>query len=296
MSFDALKSQPKAVGILKSLFVGHRLPHALLFLGPENAGQREVAFWLAKVLFCQGKKDLDPCGTCFHCRQIEQNSHPDLIVLEPIEDSRFIKIEAIRELIGKANLKPFAAEAKLFVIDGAEAMNEEAQNALLKTLEEPEGRTYFILISSSPDQLLPTIRSRAQALHFLPVSADRELDPEEEILKEEVLRFVLSGSDEGGAPPDLSKVERQAIARIFDFLMEYFRQLLLLRVGAKEIVGPAADLGQKEKLAAALDEGSIAEKIELLSEFKEKILANTNIKLTQSVLWDELKDAKLNIK
>src|SRR5690242_7946223 len=107
MSFKDIKNQPQVVSILEKALLKNRLPHALLFAGPSGAGQREIAVETAKILFCENKKSLEPCGICVHCRQLEKNSHPDFFVLEPEEDTRVIKIEAVRELIARANLKPF---------------------------------------------------------------------------------------------------------------------------------------------------------------------------------------------
>lgn len=288
MSFSSLKVQPRVISILKGALRSSHLPHAFLFSGPVDSGQRQVAFELAKAVFCENKKDFESCDTCFHCRQVDKASHPDLMIVEPAEDSRFIKIERIRELIGMANLKPFQANSKFFVIDSAEKMNEDAQNALLKTLEEPQGRAYFILITSSQDELLPTVRSRTQILGFVPDSVRTELDPDVEKLKKEVLSYALRAEDSQQRPPDLSKTDRETIAGVLDFLMEYFRELLLLRVGAGELIGASLSLGEKERRAGEYHEETLEQKIEILSEFKEKIRQNVNIKLAQSVLWDSL--------
>ncbi|PIU39874.1 MAG: DNA polymerase III subunit delta', partial [Candidatus Omnitrophica bacterium CG07_land_8_20_14_0_80_50_8] len=166
MPFQKIANRPNVIPALRGAFEKGRLPHALLFQGPVNSGQREAAVELAKICFCENKKELAPCGSCAHCRQVNQNTHPDFFVLALGDEARELKVEAIRDLIAKANYKPFSACAKIFVIDQADRMNEIAQNAFLKTLEEPPGRTVFVLISSSPQQLLATIRSRVQTLHF----------------------------------------------------------------------------------------------------------------------------------
>ena len=285
MSFKDIKDQPAVVSTLESALVNNRLPHALLFAGPRDAGQLEAAFALTKALFCENRKGAESCGLCVQCRQVDQKSHPDLVVLEPEEDSRFIKIEAVRELIARANLKPFQANSKVFVIDGAERMNETAQNALLKTLEEPEGKTVFILISSSSDELLVTIRSRAQTLYFVPAGNAGETDPETQELQKEILGYLLYGASQGAKTPDLGKVDRETLGTVFDFLIAYFRDALLIGAGAGKILVAPQNLSEKEVLARSLGPEPLTEKIELLSEFKEKILESANVKLALSVLW-----------
>lgn len=268
-----------------------RLPHGLLFLGPANAGQRKTALELTKAVFCENKNGWESCGACAHCKQVDQESHPDLVILEPEEDSRVIKIEEIRDLIARANLKPFSANAKVFMIARAECMNEAAQNALLKTLEEPAGKAHFILISSNPEGLLATIRSRLQTLYFLPVRPEEALDPAEEELKRQILEYVRGGAERGTRPPDFAKAEREAIGRIFDGVIEFLRDALLLRAGAEEFLFSSGGRLQKEELARRWDEEALGSRIELFAEFKEKITeGNINLKIALAVLWDKLSD------
>ncbi len=111
-----------------------KLPHALLFLGPQDAGQSEAARELARILFCRERKGASACGKCISCRQCQAGNHPDLRVVQPEDDSKSIKIEQVREMKAQANLRPFQADSKVFIIDRAETLNEAAQNALLKTL------------------------------------------------------------------------------------------------------------------------------------------------------------------
>ncbi len=290
MSSEIIQKQPKVISLLKAAVEKDRLPHALLFVGPKDAGQAEIAFWLTQVIFCGNKKGVEPCGECLHCRKVDKKIHPDLHFIEPEEDSRFIKIEAARQLIGKTYFKPFEANAKVFVIHDAETMNETAQNALLKTLEEPPGKTFFILITSNPGGLLLTIRSRAQNYHFAPAAHGRLSDPEVEESSKKALEFILSGLSEGAPAPDLSKLDRETLGVILDELIEYFRDVLLLRVGAGEIAGAIEDKYRKEELAQSLDEETLEAWIEILAEFKEKILENIHVKLALSVLWDRLKE------
>src|SRR3989338_652737 len=234
MSFNEIEGQAEVVDFLRKALEKNHLPHGLLFQGPANTGQRKVSEELAKMVFCENKKEGDSCGVCIHCRQVGKNTHPDFIVLAPGEDSAVIKVEEIRELIGKANLKPFQASGKVFVIEQADAMNYVSQNTLIKTLEEPLGRTHFILISSSPEKLLATIRSRVQILNFLPLKKMGEIKSEVKTLGNAAIEFVLNGGR--SKAPDLTKLDRETIGKIFDQAINYFRELLVFRSGAGEIL------------------------------------------------------------
>jgi len=290
MSFKEIESQPRVVSILKAALEKEQLPHAFLFLGPAGSDKQKTARALGKCLLCENRRGAEACGMCIHCRQVDRNAHPDFMVFEPAEDSSFIKIEQIRELIAKANLKPFSARAKLFVINQADRMNDAAQNALLKTLEEPEGRTYFVLISSASEGLLATIRSRTQTLHFLPLKAQAAEEPKIEKTKGEILRWAASGFDEGVMPPDLAGLDRAAVGRIFEGVIVFLRDALLLRVGVETLAGLSGEERHAGALGREFDEDEIAEMIGLFAEFKERItVENANLKISQSVLWDALK-------
>jgi DNA polymerase III delta' subunit len=288
MSFQKISNQPDVVAALRSALEKERLPHALLFQGPAGSSQRETAAELAKALFCVSKKGPESCDACYHCRQIDRNSHPDFLILEPEKDARDIKVEAIRNLMTRASLKPFNANAKVFVIDPADRMNDVSQNAFLKTLEEPLGRTFFLLISAAPDGLLPTIRSRVQILNFVPVTKGDEDQSVPSPLKKTVLEYVFYHAHEPLKAPDLSRLSREELARVLDTLIEAHRDLLLLKVDAGEILRADENLFEKERLAKTFNEEELEERIEFFGEIKEKLNVNLNVKLVLSCLWDTL--------
>ncbi|MBI4888829.1 MAG: DNA polymerase III subunit delta', partial [Acidobacteria bacterium] len=124
---------------------------------------------LAERLNCLAPADGDACGACEACRRIARGVHPDVIVVLPGE-SGSIKIEQVREVIDRAAYRPFEGRRRAVVVNEADAMVPQAQNALLKTLEEPPPASVFILVSSMPDALLPTVRSRCSNLRFGPLS------------------------------------------------------------------------------------------------------------------------------
>jgi DNA polymerase III subunit delta' len=150
------------------------VPPSLLFAGPEGVGKRRVAIALAETLNCLQPTtgdglERDACGTCAACRRIARGTHPDVIVLEP-GDSGTIKIDPVREIIDRAQYRPFEGRRRAVIVDHADALTDDAQSALLKILEEPPSGSVFLLVTSSPDALLSTVRSRCPRLRFGPLS------------------------------------------------------------------------------------------------------------------------------
>ncbi|WP_456374587.1 DNA polymerase III subunit delta' [Thiolapillus sp.] len=150
-----------------------RLPHALLFAGPSGLGKQAFARRLAYSVLCEHPDASgDACGACRQCLLLKAGSHPDLRLITPEEDSSTIRIDAIRSLVGGNTLSVGEGTHRVFVIEPAHAMGQAAANALLKTLEEPIPGTLLLLVSSAPQKLPITIRSRCQLLRFpTPVEA-----------------------------------------------------------------------------------------------------------------------------
>lgn len=149
---------------------GGRLPHAWLIHGGVGLGKRSFARRLAQVLLCTEVKihaqALAPCYRCASCRQIAAGVNPDFLELRPEEDSREIKIDQVRELIGRLQLSKHHGLRKVALLDPAEALNRNAADALLKTLEEPPPGTHLLLIVERIGLLSATLRSRCQRLSF----------------------------------------------------------------------------------------------------------------------------------
>ncbi len=169
-----------------------RFPHALVLEGPKGSGKHTMAKAVAALLFCEGEQK--PCGICPHCRKLLHDSHPDLSWEEREKDKQSFSVGRVRQIREKAFYKPNEAKGKVMVICEAERLNTQAQNALLKILEEPPEATTFILLTEDRNRLLPTIRSRVQTfpMEMLPESVMRqaleELRPQKAELFDQAIR------------------------------------------------------------------------------------------------------------
>lgn len=320
MSFKNVIGQEEAIRILTSYIKGSRLPHALIFSGPEGVGKGLVARELAKALNCE-KDAIDPCDECSTCRRIDRLNHPDVSWVEPVGSS--IKIEQIRLLRSQISLMPYEARYKVYIINKAEAMTEEAQNAFLKTLEEPPPRSYLILISSKPQSLLPTISSRCQLLRFRGLDSERIKDAlisryDLDSARAHFLAYLSGGRlgeaigrirddclakknrviDE--ALSNLSKAEsigwqnepKEEIVNRLEILIDWYRDLLLLGEGAHD---PLINVDRREDLIGLKDRylaEALITNIYELNRAKELILANVNPKIALDVMVHKIKKAK----
>jgi DNA polymerase-3 subunit delta' len=143
-----------------------QLPHALLLAGPPGIGKRRFAHALGAGLLCQQPREGVACAVCRTCQLMAAGTHPDWLWLAPEEAGKAIKIDQVRRVVDAMGQTAQQGGMKLLVIAPAEAMNRNAANALLKTLEEPAGSALIVLVADAPAQLLPTIRSRCQQLPF----------------------------------------------------------------------------------------------------------------------------------
>ncbi len=153
-----------------------RVPHALLLHGPAGIGKGVFAQQLAQRLLCAAPTENGfGCGACPSCKLFAAGTHSDLLTLEPEEGKSVLVVDQVREMVEVFGYTPQIASRKVVVLQPAESMNINAANSLLKTLEEPPGEAVMLLISHSPAQLLPTIRSRCQQVAFPPPTETESL-------------------------------------------------------------------------------------------------------------------------
>jgi len=259
---------------LENSYKTDRLSHAYLFLGEESLGKRKLAKEFIKLINCKDSKG-EPCQVCRSCQDIEKEVHPDFTVIEPekpssakaTEGKQEIKISQIRKLQHSLSLRSYSAKYKSVIINECQSLNQEAYSCLLKTLEEPSGRTILILISSTADSLPKTILSRVEQIKFQ--SVDRgEIENyfKKESIKENLAKEISSAS--AGKPglainyskspeilekekaliSDLIKMKKSSLATRFQYAKDlvekqdlggaikiwtkFLRNLLLFKVGS----------------------------------------------------------------
>jgi DNA polymerase-3 subunit delta' len=176
ISFAAIHGHERACDFLRTAVGNGRLAHALLFAGADGIGKRSVALAFAAWVHCAEvdgtTASSDACGACASCRQIAAGSHPDVQLVSVASGKKEIGVDRIRELKRFMQLRPMLGMTKVAIIDEAPLLTVAAQNALLKTLEEPPDHSLLILVASNPDALLPTVRSRCQRLRFTPLPVE----------------------------------------------------------------------------------------------------------------------------
>ena len=177
MTLDEIVGQDRAVATLRRALAAGRLGHAYLFAGPPGVGKRSTALALALACVCAEAPGRG-CGRCPECHLIGAGSHPDVFVEDlaraQIErpTATHLSIEQVRRVRSQLAMRPIRGNHKIGLIEPAERMTADAQNALLKTLEEPPGTATLILVTANADALLPTIRSRCQRIRFTPLPTD----------------------------------------------------------------------------------------------------------------------------
>jgi DNA polymerase III delta' subunit len=167
MPLAAQTGHARIAALLQQAVARKSVPQSLILAGPEGTGKRAMAIALAQAVNCPNPKNGDACGDCHTCARIARGDHYDVVVVEPEDGTATIKIEQLREqVLNAVGYRPFEANKRVFIIDPADAMTDNGQDALLKTLEEPPTSAILMLITSYPDSLARTIQSRCRRLRF----------------------------------------------------------------------------------------------------------------------------------
>ncbi|MSQ11599.1 MAG: DNA polymerase III subunit delta' [Dehalococcoidia bacterium] len=167
--------QERMVQALKQSLREGTLAHAYLIVGPPHSGKATLARDLAQAVNCEAVPHERPCGVCRQCQRIASGRHADVTTLavEEAEGHKAIRLEQVKEALRAASLQPYEGAWRVFILDGAEYLNDPAANALLKTLEEPPPRVLWLLLAADEEALPATIRSRCQRLALRPMPADQ---------------------------------------------------------------------------------------------------------------------------
>lgn len=264
MSFSEIVGFEAARRLFTNQLSQGQIPHTYLFVGPKGIGKRSLALQMAKSLECESPQGGQACDACLFCRQVEEGTFPDLIQISPESETRQIKIDAIRRLTDSMALTPFQGRWKVGIIEQAHRMTEEALHACLKLLEEPPGRSVLILTAEALHRLPATLVSRCHLVRCAPQGVGQVaqfLQTHEKVEKSLAAMLAVSAGGRLGLALDLSrngrwkekndllnelleahrqnlveiplgKASRLEIEEALGWWMAWWRDLLLLRLGA----------------------------------------------------------------
>jgi DNA polymerase-3 subunit delta' len=247
LPIDLLPWHAAACDRLSAAMASGRLPHGLLLQGPAGVGKERFAAALGAALFCSGRGTrLEACGECAECRLSRAGNHPDLHWLRPPEDKKSIGVDQVREVCARLAMTSMRRGYRVAIVSPAEKMTIAAQNALLKTLEEPAPNTVLVLVTARPSVLLATLRSRCQRIEVSRPESRLALDWLSATLGSVASPRLLAVA--GGSP-----LKALALAPHFAALEEQMMGLLeAFLAGRIEVTRAAADM-QGEGLPVRLD-------------------------------------------
>lgn len=209
-NFDEVVGQQPIIQTLKNAIVQNRIAHAYLFCGPRGTGKTSIAKIFAKMLNCEDESN-KPCGKCTNCKMVQNGSHPDIIEIDAASNNG---VDEVRNLIDKVKYAPMQGKYKVYIIDEVHMMTTGAFNALLKTIEEPPAHVVFILATTEPNKVIPTIISRCQRFDFNKVS-QKDIEKRLSIVcKEEKIEidpeaiFLIAQLADGGMRDSLSILDQ----------------------------------------------------------------------------------------
>lgn len=323
-TFEEIRGNTPLVEQLRRSAASGRSSHAYLFLGGAGAGKRLIANTFAKALQCEGTHR--PCDSCKSCHAFNHGNHPDVIYFQPLKNGKTYTIEDVREqLLETVDLKPFQYEKKIYIIEKADTLNIQSQNALLKTLEEPPAHAVFLLLAERAEAFLPTILSRVVVMKIRPLSAETVADylmqaghtaEESHILSAyaqgrigQALELV---ADEGfremrqdilgklEALPSMSEGDAYLLAkdlesykndlRFLDIMELWYRDLLTAKSLREE--GYLIQKDKKDAIFRAAKEpaAALAKKAAAVRTARMRLAQNANFRLTMEVMLMDLKE------
>lgn len=323
-TFEEIRGNTPLVEQLSRSAASGRSSHAYLFLGGAGAGKRLIANTFAKALQCEGEKR--PCDSCKSCHAFNHGNHPDVIYFQPLKNGKTYTIEDVREqLLETVDLKPFQYEKKIYIIEKADTLNIQSQNALLKTLEEPPAHVVFLLLAERAETFLPTILSRVVVMKIRPLSAETIADylMQAGHLAEEshILSAYAQGrigqalelvEDEGfremrqdilgklEALPSMSEGDAYLLAkdlegykndlRFLDIMELWYRDLLTAKSLREE--GYLIQRDKKDAIFRAAKEPAalLAKKAAAVRTARMRLAQNANFRLTMEVMLMDLKE------
>lgn len=265
---------------LKSLCDAGRIPHTLIIDGGAFEDRLLAAKEVARALFCESSDK--PCGTCVHCKRIENDSFPDVTYINPDSGKTFISVGILREMVADTHMRPHESDRKVYIIPRAEAIELKTQNTLLKVLEEPAGNITFMLLCPSHSVFLPTILSRAAVFSLQDNESEDEFSQEamdaaigiaDALSQRNEAELVIRAS----AFDPTSDKKFQNLKPAIDYLGLIVRDALILSESGGPALSTAAP--QAEALCKAFSKPELLNTLEALKELKHsaEIHGNKNL-------------------
>ncbi len=323
-TFEEIRGNTPLVEQLRRSAASGRSSHAYLFLGGAGAGKRLIANTFAKALQCEGEKR--PCDSCKSCHAFNHGNHPDVIYFQPLKNGKTYTIEDVHEqLLETVDLKPFQYEKKIYIIEKADTLNIQSQNALLKTLEEPPAHAVFLLLAERAEAFLPTILSRVVVMKIRPLSAETIADylmqaghlAEEshilsayaqgrigqalELVEDEDFREMrqdILGKLE--ALPSMSEGDAYLLAKEFEVYKNDLRFLDIMELWYRDLLtakslreeGYLIQRDKKDAIFRAAKEPAalLAKKAAAVRTARMRLAQNANFRLTMEVMLMDLKE------
>lgn len=265
MSFKDIRGNDAVISFLKESSGAGRVANAYIFSGPGGIGKKLSALAFAKAVNCLSPNEGLSCDKCPSCKKIDSSNHPDVFVVTPEKKGATTKIDDIRVVIKDNGLKPYEAKVKVYIIDEADSLTEEAANALLKTLEEPSAASMLILITERSSRLLPTIRSRCQIVNFFPLdtaiveeiltashnidgvkaralsriscgSPGKALELEDNDFFDKREKIIKALSSDTFSGLDFDKTPRPDLRAVLDIMLTWYRDILVMKAGDGRLV------------------------------------------------------------
>lgn len=327
-TFHEIWGNSALVAHLRTAASGSRVSHAYLFIGGAGAGKRLIANTFAKALQCEGQGER-PCGVCASCAVFDSGNHPDVIYVRT--EKKSIGVDEVREqVLETVDLKPYRGACKIYIIENADTMTVQAQNALLKTLEEPPAYARFLLLAERAEAFLPTVLSRVVTLKLRPLS-EREvvaylrerahIPPEEcesyaayaqgrigralELLEDEGFRQMREDIlQKLEALPSMAEADVLWMAkeleaykddlRFLDIMELWYRDLLAAKCLREERF--LIEKGQKDAIFRAAKEPPerLAQHARAVHRARKRLAQNANFRLTMEVMLMEIKEIGAN--
>ena len=278
--FEGINASSQFKNSITTALKSGTLSHALILEGSDAASRLAAAKEIAMAVLCT--EEAKPCGMCQKCKKVHTGSHPDVHLLTKDEKSNMIKVDPIRELKKKASVLPNDGQKSIFIIDSAELMNTQAQNALLKIFEEPSKHLLFILCCTTKSSLLDTIISRATAYSLGEEIFHADGNEKNEKARSLAAELALCLAEENELIFLKKIAPMQKDKELFRLTLEsmklVFRDCIVLQHGGKEALSPAPEAAKK--LSTRLTAKKALEMARLTDELFENSMLNSNHNLT----------------